>query len=164
MLTGIITSSVRRLRSNWDVNWMLRPLYMVCNRMSWEKSSGRSMEKMRIWPAACTYHYLHLYLLPSHFYCSFQGDTTLSITNHGMDKVIPWSRCYKRNSLSNEGILLILLPQHFLGWIKIYAWVHLSKGNTVEVSLEGRVSIVELFWLSYFFKEEYPVQIDQYST
>ncbi len=29
---------------------------------------------------------------------------TLSIKNHWMEKAIQWSRCYKRNSLSKEGI------------------------------------------------------------
>ncbi len=35
------------------------------------------------------------------------GDT-LSIENHWMDKAIPWSRCCKRNSPSNQGIFMIL--------------------------------------------------------
>ena len=32
-----------------------------------------------------------------------------------MAKANPWSRCCKRNSLSNEGIFMILPPQYFLG-------------------------------------------------
>ncbi len=30
-----------------------------------------------------------------------------------MDKANPWSRCCKRNSLSNEGFFMILPPQYF---------------------------------------------------
>ncbi len=35
---------------------------------------------------------------------------TLSIKNHWMAKANPWSRCCEGNSLSNEGIFIILLP------------------------------------------------------
>ncbi len=62
---------------------------------------------------------------------------TLSIKNHWMDEANPWSRCGKRNSLSNEGIFMILPSQYFPGWIKIYVSVYFSKWNTVEVGLEG---------------------------
>ena len=57
--------------------------------------------------------------------------------NHRMDETNPWSRCCKGNSLSNEGIFMILLSQYFPGWIKRCVLVHFSKGNTVEVGLEG---------------------------
>ena len=63
----------------------------------------------------------------------------LSIKNHWMDKENPWSQCCKRNSLSNEGIFMILPAQYFPGWIKRYVWVHFSKEVTVEVGLEGIV-------------------------
>ena len=39
------------------------------------------------------------------------SNVTISIKNHRMDQVIPWSRCCTRNTLSNEGILL---PQYLL--------------------------------------------------
>ncbi len=54
-----------------------------------------------------------------------------------MDKAIPWSWCCKGKSLSNEGVVMILLPQHFPGWIKRYIWVYFSKENSVELSLGG---------------------------
>ncbi len=41
------------------------------------------------------------------------------------------------NSLSNEGIFMILLPQYFPWWIKRYVLVHFSKENTVKAGLEG---------------------------
>ncbi len=62
---------------------------------------------------------------------------TINKKNHWMNKANPWSRCRKRNALSNKGIFMILPPQYFPGWIRIYVWFHFSKGNTVEVSLEG---------------------------
>ena len=61
----------------------------------------------------------------------------LSIKNHWMDKANLWSRCCKINSLSNEGIFMILPPQYFSVCIKIYLWVHFSRENTLEVGLEG---------------------------
>ncbi len=45
-------------------------------------------------------------------------NAALSIKNNWMDKTIPWSGCCKRNSLSNEGIFMILLPQYFPGWVE----------------------------------------------
>ncbi len=62
---------------------------------------------------------------------------TLSIKNHWMDQENPWSQWCKRNSLSNEGIFMILPSQYFPGSIKRYVSVHFSKENTVWVSLEG---------------------------
>ncbi len=56
--------------------------------------------------------------------------------NHWMVKANPWSLCCEGNSLSNDGIFMILLPQYFPGWIKIYVWVRFSKENTVEAGLE----------------------------
>ena len=54
-----------------------------------------------------------------------------------MDKVNPWSWCCKRNSLSSEGIFMILPLHYFPGWIKRYVWVHFSREGTLEVHLEG---------------------------
>ncbi len=62
---------------------------------------------------------------------------TLSIRNHWMAEANPWSRCCEGNSLSNERIFMILLPQHFAGWIKRYFWVHFSQENTLKAGLEG---------------------------
>ena len=88
---------------------------------------------------------------------------TLSIKNHWMDNTNPWSRCCEGNSLSNEGIAMILLPQYFPGWMKIYVWVHFSKENTVNAGLEGNSLVkstrylIDIFFQGGIFRPNRPV-------
>ncbi len=84
--------------------------------------------------------------------CMLKTDVdALSIKNHWMAKENPWSRCCEVNSLSNEGILMILLPQYFSGWIKRYIWVHFSKENTLEAGLEGNSLVKSTRYLIVIF-------------
>ena len=77
------------------------------------------------------------------WYESISKSYTLN-KNHWRDQETPWSRCCKRNSLSNEGIFIILPSQYFPGSIKRYVkaqWlrVWVSVGTVWEMSLNLKI-------------------------
>ncbi len=51
-----------------------------------------------------------------------------------MDQANPWPWYCKRNSLSNEGIFMILLPQYYFPWL-IYPATHTGKGKKLSRSV-----------------------------
>ncbi len=66
-------------------------------------------------------------------YMSTPPISSSTLKNHWIDKANPWSRCYKRNSLSNEGIFMILPPQYFTQWIKRYVWDHFPPWKDMTI-------------------------------